>query len=160
MSTAAYTVRRHARALFVPIRGLRYHVMTWGEPALATPETPPLVLLHGWMPIGCPMVMFAPETLANFARTSSMNSARVRSLSTNGASISAAFTPWACSSSSALPVRRVVVWISGILSSSASTRLPILLLSAKEMPGKLTEEMTSEPSLNSGKKLRPKPESR
>ena len=52
MSTAAYTVRRHARALFVPIRGLRYHVMTWGEPALATPETPPLVLLHGWMDVG------------------------------------------------------------------------------------------------------------
>ena len=34
-----------------------------------------------------------------------------------------------------------------------------MLLSSKEMPGKLTAEMTSEPSLNSGKKLLPNCES-
>jgi len=31
---------------FVPVRGLRYHVRTWGEP-----DAPPLVLLHGWMDV-------------------------------------------------------------------------------------------------------------
>ena len=47
-----YVPRRRARTLFVPLRGLRCHVMTWGEPALATPERPPLVLVHGWMDVG------------------------------------------------------------------------------------------------------------
>ncbi|ACB34034.1 alpha/beta hydrolase fold [Leptothrix cholodnii SP-6] len=31
---------------------LRYHVQTWGEPALVTPERPALILLHGWMDVG------------------------------------------------------------------------------------------------------------
>lgn len=36
----------------MPVRGLRYHVHVWGEPALASTERPPLVLLHGWMDVG------------------------------------------------------------------------------------------------------------
>jgi pimeloyl-ACP methyl ester carboxylesterase len=47
-----YIPRRAARSLFVPIRGLRYHVMVWGDPSMVTPETPPLVLVHGWMDVG------------------------------------------------------------------------------------------------------------
>lgn len=31
---------------FLDIRGLRYHVRTWGEP-----QSPPLFLLHGWMDV-------------------------------------------------------------------------------------------------------------
>lgn len=31
---------------FVPIRGLRYHVRTWGEPSAT-----PLLMLHGWMDV-------------------------------------------------------------------------------------------------------------
>lgn len=47
-----YLTRRAARSLFVPIRGLRYHVMAWGDPSMVTPEAPPLVLVHGWMDVG------------------------------------------------------------------------------------------------------------
>ncbi|MEO8741445.1 MAG: alpha/beta hydrolase [Casimicrobiaceae bacterium] len=32
---------------FVTIRGLRYHVRSWGDPA-----APPLFMLHGWMDVG------------------------------------------------------------------------------------------------------------
>jgi len=44
-----YQPRRPARSEFVPVRNLRYHVLTWGEPSAARP---PLVLLHGWMDVG------------------------------------------------------------------------------------------------------------
>jgi len=44
-----YPPRRPARSEFVPVRNLRYHVLTWGEPSGARP---PLVLLHGWMDVG------------------------------------------------------------------------------------------------------------
>ncbi|WP_038212185.1 alpha/beta fold hydrolase [Xenophilus azovorans] len=44
-----YQSRRPARSEFVPVRNLRYHVLTWGEPSAARP---PLVLLHGWMDVG------------------------------------------------------------------------------------------------------------
>ncbi|MBS0426151.1 MAG: alpha/beta hydrolase [Proteobacteria bacterium] len=44
-----YVPRRPARSEFVPVRNLRYHVLTWGDPADARP---PLVLLHGWMDVG------------------------------------------------------------------------------------------------------------
>lgn len=50
--TPTYTVQRPARSAFFPLRGLRYHIHTWGEPAQATLERPPLVLLHGWMDVG------------------------------------------------------------------------------------------------------------
>ncbi|MCY7316647.1 MAG: alpha/beta hydrolase [Rubrivivax sp.] len=49
--TAPYTPRRPAYSVFVPIRGLRYHAQVWGDPSLATPERPPLVLVHGWMDV-------------------------------------------------------------------------------------------------------------
>ncbi|MDQ7956084.1 MAG: alpha/beta fold hydrolase [Rhodocyclaceae bacterium] len=44
-----YVPRRPARSEFVPVRNLRYHVLTWGDRADARP---PLVLLHGWMDVG------------------------------------------------------------------------------------------------------------
>jgi pimeloyl-ACP methyl ester carboxylesterase len=50
--SAPYVPRRRARSLFVPVRGLRYHAMVWGDPSMATPDTPPLVLVHGWMDVG------------------------------------------------------------------------------------------------------------
>ena len=43
-----YQPKRASRSEFVPIRGLRYHVRTWGEPA---PGKVPLVLVHGWMDV-------------------------------------------------------------------------------------------------------------
>jgi pimeloyl-ACP methyl ester carboxylesterase len=47
-----YVARRAARSDFVPVRGLRCHVNLWGDASLATPERPPLVMLHGWMDVG------------------------------------------------------------------------------------------------------------
>ncbi len=52
MSDAPYTVRRAARSEFLKIRGLRYHVNLWGDASQATPERPPLVMVHGWMDVG------------------------------------------------------------------------------------------------------------
>ena len=49
--TALYQERRTARSQFVSVRGLRHHVLSWGDAALATPERPPLVMLHGWMDV-------------------------------------------------------------------------------------------------------------
>ena len=47
--TPAYAPRRTARSRIVDVRGLRYHVLAWGEPSEAQP---PLVMLHGWMDVG------------------------------------------------------------------------------------------------------------
>jgi pimeloyl-ACP methyl ester carboxylesterase len=43
-----YQPRRLFRNQFVPIRNLRYHVLTWGEPAAGKV---PLVMVHGWMDV-------------------------------------------------------------------------------------------------------------
>jgi pimeloyl-ACP methyl ester carboxylesterase len=45
---AMYQPRKSSRSEFVPIRGLRYHVRLWGEPA---PGKVPLFLVHGWMDV-------------------------------------------------------------------------------------------------------------
>jgi len=51
-STAPYVARRAARSDFIPTRSLRYHLNVWGDPSLATPERPTIVMLHGWMDVG------------------------------------------------------------------------------------------------------------
>ncbi|MBL8314283.1 MAG: alpha/beta fold hydrolase [Rubrivivax sp.] len=48
----AYAPRRAARSSHLAVRGLRYHLHQWGEPALASAERPPLLMLHGWMDVG------------------------------------------------------------------------------------------------------------
>jgi pimeloyl-ACP methyl ester carboxylesterase len=45
---AMYQARREFRNQFVPIRNLRYNVLTWGEPQ---PGKVPLVMVHGWMDV-------------------------------------------------------------------------------------------------------------
>jgi pimeloyl-ACP methyl ester carboxylesterase len=46
-------VRRPSRSRFLDVRGLRLHVLQWGDDALATDaERPPLFMLHGWMDVG------------------------------------------------------------------------------------------------------------
>ena len=45
-----YKEIRPFRSEFVPIRGLDYHVCTWGS--LDRAALPPLVLVHGWMDVG------------------------------------------------------------------------------------------------------------
>ncbi|HET9645242.1 MAG TPA: alpha/beta hydrolase [Burkholderiaceae bacterium] len=51
MSHAVYTPRRKPRQQFVPVRGLRYHLTSWGSPDTADNGPPPLVMLHGWMDV-------------------------------------------------------------------------------------------------------------
>jgi len=51
MTEPAYTARRAARSLFVTVRGLRYHLLAWGDASMVTPERPPLLLMHGWMDV-------------------------------------------------------------------------------------------------------------
>jgi pimeloyl-ACP methyl ester carboxylesterase len=46
-----YSIRRAASHLYLPIRGLRYHSLHWGDASLVAPATPPLVMLHGWMDV-------------------------------------------------------------------------------------------------------------
>ncbi|CAG1018470.1 Cis-3-alkyl-4-alkyloxetan-2-one decarboxylase [Burkholderiaceae bacterium] len=52
MIESPYEVRRASRSRFIPVRGLRYHVLQWGDASLATAERPPLVMVHGWMDVG------------------------------------------------------------------------------------------------------------
>ncbi|UUX94067.1 alpha/beta fold hydrolase [Aquabacterium sp. J223] len=49
--TAPYPVRRPATDRFLSLRGWRHHLLQWGEPSMATPQRPPLMLLHGWMDV-------------------------------------------------------------------------------------------------------------
>ena len=107
-----------------------------------------------WL-MGWPISILAPVMVPSFSRTSATSSLRERSFSSNGASISEVFTPKACSSSSARPVFRATVCISGILSRSISARCPILSLSSREIPGSEEMLMVNEPSLNGGRKERP-----
>ncbi|MES2424411.1 MAG: alpha/beta hydrolase [Pseudomonadota bacterium] len=44
-----YQVRKTSRSEFIPLRNLRYHVRTWGQPQA---RQAPLVLVHGWMDVG------------------------------------------------------------------------------------------------------------
>ena len=47
-----YQARRPHRSEFLHLRGLRCHVMRWGDASLVTPEKPLLVMVHGWMDVG------------------------------------------------------------------------------------------------------------
>jgi pimeloyl-ACP methyl ester carboxylesterase len=60
---APYTAARPAHSEFFSVRGLRYHVNRWGDPVRATPERPPIVMLHGWMDVGASF-QFVVDALA------------------------------------------------------------------------------------------------
>jgi pimeloyl-ACP methyl ester carboxylesterase len=61
--TLPYAPRRPARSRFVEVRGLRQHVLAWGDPALDRPGRPPLVMLHGWMDVAASF-QFVVDALA------------------------------------------------------------------------------------------------
>ena len=63
MPSPAYQPRRAGTGRFVPVRGLDYHVITWGEPSLATSSRPPLFMVHGWMDVGASF-QFVVDALA------------------------------------------------------------------------------------------------
>ena len=60
---AVYQPRRPSTSRFESMRGIRLHVRSWGDEHLATPERPPLVLLHGWMDMGASF-QFVVDALA------------------------------------------------------------------------------------------------
>lgn len=49
--TPTYVAAHPAQSAFVPIRGLSYRVLSWGDRAGVVDNLPPLVLLHGWMDV-------------------------------------------------------------------------------------------------------------
>ena len=61
MSEPPYQPRRTAKSRFVEARGLRHHLLEWGEPA--GDGTPPLVMLHGWMDVAASF-QFVVDALA------------------------------------------------------------------------------------------------
>ncbi|MCV2357591.1 alpha/beta hydrolase [Paucibacter sp. TC2R-5] len=50
MTATAYLARRPHQSRFIDLRGLRHHVLQWGEQPGA--NLPLLVMLHGWMDVG------------------------------------------------------------------------------------------------------------
>ncbi len=107
--------------------------------------------------IGCPISMFAPGMVDSFSLTSLATAPRVRPLSSiYGASISETLEPSACSSSSARPVLRATVLTSGTSRMSSSARRPMRSLSSRDMPGNALTLIVNDPSLNDGRKPRPR----
>ncbi|RZL01192.1 MAG: alpha/beta hydrolase [Rubrivivax sp.] len=49
---AVYSPLFGARSLFIDARGLRHHLLVWGDLAQATAAQPLLLLAHGWMDVG------------------------------------------------------------------------------------------------------------
>lgn len=64
MNTAPYRVRRAHHSRFIDLRGLRHHLLSWGDAGLVTPERPTLVMLHGWMDVGASF-QFVVDALAD-----------------------------------------------------------------------------------------------
>lgn len=58
-----YLERRPGRSEFIELRGLRYHLHTWGHDQPATAAQPLLVMLHGWMDVGASF-QFVVDALA------------------------------------------------------------------------------------------------
>ena len=48
MMASMYTAQHPAKSVFVPIRGLNYHLLEWGQPQ---PDQPTLFMVHGWMDV-------------------------------------------------------------------------------------------------------------
>jgi len=55
-----YTARRAHRSEFLNLRGLRHHLLRWGQPL---PGRPLLVMVHGWMDVGASF-QFVVDALA------------------------------------------------------------------------------------------------
>jgi len=51
-SSTPYVAQHPGESTWVTLRGLRHHVLTWGDVSQATPEAPLLVMVHGWMDCG------------------------------------------------------------------------------------------------------------
>ncbi|WP_395701248.1 alpha/beta fold hydrolase [Aquabacterium sp.] len=56
--------RRAGRSETLTVRGLRYHLMVWGDPASAQPNSPLRVMMHGWMDVGASFQFVVDELAA------------------------------------------------------------------------------------------------
>ena len=65
MNPTPYITRRTAQSRFIPVRGLRYHLLEWGDAGLVTPQRPPLVMLHGWMDVAASFQFVVDELPAD-----------------------------------------------------------------------------------------------
>jgi pimeloyl-ACP methyl ester carboxylesterase len=59
-----YQARQESRSRWVMVRGIQYHVRTWGRAQDVTPERPALVLLHGWMDVAASFQFVVDELMA------------------------------------------------------------------------------------------------
>ena len=101
--------------------------------------------------MGCPIVISMPGINARSSRRACRNCSLFFSPSSKETSISDDSTPWECSSSSALPVRRATDRTSGWLRIVFSAIAPRESDSASEVPGRVTALMVNAPSLNWGR---------
>jgi pimeloyl-ACP methyl ester carboxylesterase len=62
-SPAAYLPRRPGRSRFITVRGLRHHVLEWGDASMTGPRRPPLLMQHGWMDVAASF-QFVVDALA------------------------------------------------------------------------------------------------
>lgn len=51
MSTIDYSPAWPAASRYTDLRGLRHHLLVWGDLARATPDAPLVVMVHGWMDV-------------------------------------------------------------------------------------------------------------
>ena len=56
-----YVPTRPSTARSLPLRGLRYHLESWGGSDLVSPDRPLLLLLHGWMDVGASFQFMVDE---------------------------------------------------------------------------------------------------
>ena len=50
-TSTPYLPRRPSRSRFVEARGLRQHLLEWGDADLTRDDRPTIVMLHGWMDV-------------------------------------------------------------------------------------------------------------
>ena len=72
---------------FVDVRGMRHHVMTWGDP-----QAPTLFMLHGWMDVGASF-QFLVDALDGMARDRA-RPARFRPLASGSRRATGSGTTW------------------------------------------------------------------
>ena len=60
-----YQPQRPFKSQHLMLRGLRHHVLTWGEAAMASADRAPLVMLHGWMDVGASFQFVVDELPAD-----------------------------------------------------------------------------------------------
>lgn len=64
MTSERYIPRRASRSRFIELRGLRHHLLEWGDPAASTPERPSVLMQHGWMDVAASF-QFVVDALAS-----------------------------------------------------------------------------------------------